>query len=309
MNRCRRLVRCLIALVILGAANVAPGPESAWGQTPATGLLTLRTLNIRRPGLWDARNIRPAGIDRLPTAEPGGPIKSRLALWTIAMGGAGYLAYEQSQASWGTSNGRFHFKDDLRDGLALSDETSHLFAAYELTRALHTGYRWTGLSPAAARRLAALHAWVWTFLVEYPIDAYNPTQGFGASDLVFNTAGVLAAYQRTRGDGPHWWDIKISVKPSFFEGDSRFIAHSNEQYDDYVYWFTVRPFSRRTIPLWLGAGYSTTHRAHPAIDKELQLAIGTTLPDLAGAISPAAARTLRPLDFFFFNIGGKIVWR
>ena len=235
--------------------------------------------------------------------------KNRLAVWGGVNAFAGYLAYEQSQASWGLSNGQFHFKDDLHDGLALSDETSHLFAAYELTRALTTGYAWTGLSSTGARRAAAVHAWMWTFLVEYPIDAYNPGQGFGASDLAFNTVGVLAAYHHTRPGPPPRWDLKISVKRSFFSGESRFIAHSNEQYDDYIYWLTVRPVRHRYIPLWIGAGYSTTHRDWLQLDKELHVAVGTTVEDLVGMIDSDAARYLRPLNFFFLNIGTNFVWK
>ncbi len=235
--------------------------------------------------------------------------KNRMGVWGGFTATAGYLAYQQSQASWGVSNGQFHFKNELYDGLALSDETSHLFAAYELTRALRTGYAWTGLSPTAARRLAAAHAWLWTFFVEYPIDAYNPTQGFGTSDLAFNTLGVLAAYHHTRPGLRPWWDIKISVKESFFDGENRFIAHSNEQYDDYVYWLTVRPTRQRYLPVWIGAGYSTTHGQWPQIDKELHLAVGTTVEDLAAIINEDAALFLRPLNFFFLNVGTKIVWK
>jgi hypothetical protein len=135
------------------------------------------------------------------TTERTGVNRDRMLAWGGLVAGAGYVAYEQSQASWGLSNGKFHFKDDLRDGLAMSDEASHLFAAYYLTRALHIGYDWTGLSSTQARRLAAAHAWVWMFLVEYPIDALNPTQGFGVSDVAFNTVGVIAGYQQTRSRG------------------------------------------------------------------------------------------------------------
>jgi hypothetical protein len=247
--------------------------------------------------------VEPASLRLSPLS------KNRLVVWGGVNALACYLAYEQSQASWGVSNGQFHFKDDLHDGLALSDETSHLFAAYELTRVLYGGYAWTGMSPTAARRVAAMHAWMWTFLVEYPIDAYNPTQGFGASDLAFNTIGVLAAYHHTRTGPPPRWDLKISVKRSFFAGENRFIAHSNEQYDDYIYWLTVRPLRHRYIPLWLGAGYSTTHRDWPQLDKELHLAIGTTLEDLVGVIDADAARYVRPFNFFFLNIGSKFVWK
>ncbi len=296
----------IIATLLLPAS--ARSAEPSWLMSPGQ-LVTMTTMDLRRPISNRLTTISPMMGE--PTSGMDGAefSRNRLAIWGGVVAGAGYLAYEQSQASWGLSNGKFHFKDELNDGLALSDETSHLFAAYHLTRALKTGYSWTGMSSTAARRMAAAHAWVWTFLVEYPIDALNPTQGFGASDLAFNTVGVLAAYQHTRPGPSPWWDVKISVKKSYFAGESRFIAHSNKQYDDYVYWLTVRPTRNRYIPLWVGAGYSTTHREWPRIDKELHLAVGTTVEELARVLSEDAARFLRPLNFFYLNIGSKFVWR
>lgn len=297
----------LIALLLaIPVATHAAGPEAL--SAPAQ-LISMSTLELRRPAV-NQSPIKPAAIlNGIPTFEAAQLNKNRLIIWGTVTAGAGYLAYEQSQASWGVSNGQFHFKDDLHDGLALSDETSHLFAAYHLTRALNTGYAWTGMSATASRRLAAAHAWVWTFLVEYPIDAFNPTQGFGTSDVVFNTVGVLAAYQNTRPGPRPWWDVKISVKKSFFAGEDRFIAHSNEQYDDYIYWLTARPVRHRYVPFWIGAGYSTTHGEWPQLDKELHLAVGTTVEDLATLINEDAGKFLRPLNFFFLNIGTKVVWK
>lgn len=297
----------IVVIVLIGSATALHADMSS-PSLPAP-FTVLKTLELRHPDRSVPQTAHLPVNLQTPEFEIPGFNKSRMAVWGGVTATAGYLAYEQSQASWGVSNGQFHFKDDLRDGLAMSDETSHLFAAYELTRALHMGYAWTGLSSTAARRVAAVHAWLWTFFVEYPIDAYNPTQGFGASDLAFNTAGVLAAYQQTRPGQTPWWDIKISVKRSFFEGESRFIAHSNEQYDDYVYWLTVRPTRHRYIPLWVGTGYATTHGGWPQIDKELHLAIGTTIEDLAAMVDQDAAQYLRPLNFFFLNLGTKIVWR
>jgi hypothetical protein len=234
---------------------------------------------------------------------------TRSVIWGGVSLAAAIAAYDQSQATWGESNGKFHFKDDLGgDGMALSDETSHLFAAYRLTQVIDAGYRWIGTSPEAARRLAAAEAWLLMFAVEYPVDAYNPTQGFGVSDLLFNTAGVLAAYHRSSQTRPRW-DVKMSVKPQFFDGSARVIAHTDKQYDDYIYWLTVRPTSNRNIPLLLGAGYSTTHHAGGGVTKELHLGVGTTLEEIGGLFGERTARYLRPLNFFFFNIGSKITWR
>jgi hypothetical protein len=76
-----------------------------------------------------------------------------------------------------------------------------------------------------------------------------------------------------------------------------------------VYWLTVRPTRNRYVPLWVGAGYSTTHRELQELDKELHLAVGTTIEDLATVVSEDAGRFLRPLNFFYLNIGTKVVWK
>jgi hypothetical protein len=250
-------------------------------------------------------------LGRRSTGGLEGPKLSlrRTAAWGGANLAAMWAAYKQSQTSWGESNGKFHFKDDFKgDGMAMSDEVSHLFAAYRLMQVLDAGYRWIGASPRAARRWAAVEAWLWTFAIEYPIDAYNPSQGFGVSDLLFNTAGVLAAYHRSGQQRPRW-DVKISVKRQFFDGNARVIAHTNKQYDDYIYWLTVRPSFNRCLPFLLGAGYSTTHPAGGGITKELHLAVGTTLEEIGGIFGERTARYLRPLNVFFFNFGTKISWR
>ena len=232
----------------------------------------------------------------------------RFVLWGTANAGAAVIAYRQSQAAWGASSGKFHFKDDWRgDGLALSDEFSHLFASYRLSQVVYSGYSWTGVGADRARRLAAIEAWAWMFLVEFPIDAFNPEQGFGVSDLVFNTAGVIAAYARGHDTAPRW-DIKISVKRSFLEGRSRLIAYTNAQYDDYIYWLTIRPVRHLGLPQ-IGVGYSTAHDARPGIIKELRLGVGYSLDQVGELLGRRAARLLRPFNFFFFNLNVPIRWR
>jgi hypothetical protein len=307
MTRPRTTIAALAILTGLSVAALCQAEPIGEPSSPEMGLFAMEIADLRHPTFsFDQIEIAPTW-DLRPTNGRSVSLK-RAVLWGGITAGAGYYAFEQSQASWGGSTGKFHFKDDLHDGLALTDEASHLFTSYQLTRALYTGYSWTGLSSTAARRLAAAHAWLWAFSVEYPVDAYNPTQGFGVSDLVANTLGVLAAYQHTK-PSPDWWDIKISVKNSFFADGSRLVANTNEQYDAFIYWLTVRPSRSRYVPVWLGAGYSTTHHEWPRIDKELHLGIGTTVGDMVGLISPSAARYLRPANALFLNLSTKIAWR
>lgn len=289
------------AVTVRSSTEATGRDESLWGESITDYEQPDRRLSPRRS---------PSPVIGTAERPAQNPIQlDRALLWGTTNIAAMVAAYRQSQSAWGESTGKFHFKHDWKgDGMAMSDEVSHLFAAYRLHQVLNAGHRWTGMNESAARRLATLESWLWTSAVEYPIDAYNPDQGFGVSDLLFNTAGVIAAHVRSTQDAPRW-DVKISVKPSFFNGQSRIIAHSNKQYDDYIYWATYRPSDNRFVPIHFGLGYSTHHEPNSRIAKQLHLGIGTTLDDLGGMIHESIGRYLRPLNVFYFNINGKIVWR
>lgn len=305
-------VWCIYPAGVCRAESIAEELAFSTASSPDLRLLPYRSATAVDDGSpWRSSPVglgTPAGM--ASRAVNGSTIHwERAFAWAGSNAAAMVIAYRQSQAVWGESRGKFHFKDDLRgDGMAFNDEVSHLFAAYRLTGALNAGYRWIGMEPESARRASALEAWLWTFAVEFPIDAYNPDQGFGVSDLVANTIGVLAAHQRA-GQADPLWDVKLSVKPSFFNGRSRVIAHTNQQYDDYIYWLTVRPVRSRWIPLTVGVGYSTTHGEYPKLTKEIHIGLGTSLDRVAALIDPSLARYLQPLNFYFFNLGGKIAWR
>ncbi|MBI5868471.1 MAG: DUF2279 domain-containing protein [candidate division Zixibacteria bacterium] len=284
-------------------------PVPDWPQTMAAALASES----------DEPILSSPGVAALPKSGPFpaagdsklGPLpgRGRFLLWTGFSAAACVEAFRQSQASWGASKGRFHFKADFKgDGLAMTDEVSHLLVAYRLSRVIEGGYRWSGMDARQARLWGSTEAWFLTFLVEYPIDAYNPQQGFGVSDLIFNTIGAAAAYAHSAIANPRW-DIKVSVKPRFFNGDGRIVAYNDRQYDDFVYWITYRPIQNRYVPLLFGAGYSTTHATAREPIKELRLGVGTTLEELGALIGPRTERFLRPLNFFFFNLAAKVSWR
>jgi len=239
----------------------------------------------------------------------GGTRLNRLLLWSGFSAAAAVEAFRQSQAAWGASNGKFHIKpDSKRDGLAMTDEASHMLIAYRLSQFIESGYRWSGVEAKRARLWGSAEAWFLTFLVEYPIDAYNPQQGLGVSDLLFNTMGALAAYGHSAAANPRW-DIKVSVKPQFFNGSGRVIAYNTKQYDDFIYWVTYRPVPARYVPLLAGLGYSTSHERGGNPTKELRLGVGTTLEEIGAMIGSRTEQFLRPLNFFFFNLAAKITWR
>lgn len=284
-------------------------PQVAWiAPAPVRLASEMSDVSFSPEGLRDLTGPRRIGPE-FSSPRLGGLRPNRLLLWGGFSAAAMVEAFRQSQAAWGSSNGKFHIKADFRgDGLAMTDEASHMLAAYRLSGLIESGYRWSGIEPSHARRLAFAETWLLTFLVEFPIDAYNPEQGFGVSDLLFNTLGTIAAYGHSAARSPRW-DLKVSVKPSFFNGTGRVIAYNNKQYDDFLYWITYRPLRARYIPLLIGAGYSTSHHGGSDPTKELRLGIGTTLSEIGGLVGPQTQRLLRPLDFFFFNLATKFSWR
>jgi hypothetical protein len=245
---------------------------------------------------------------------PENPAYSRLALWGGLSLAQGLVACNKTFALWGKPDGRFHFKDELRgDHLALSDEASHLLIAYKLAQLTRQGYRWCGLPATAAMRAGAIQAAIYMTFVEFPLDAYNPAQGLGLTDLLADFAGIGLAWYRAGRENPRW-DLKVSVKSDFFAGNSRLLAHTNKQYDDFIYWLTYRLSENRYNPLVVGLGYSTHHPPgnppdHIPVQKELYFRIGTSLSEIGRIFGRRTERLLAPGEVYFFNIGPRVRWR
>jgi hypothetical protein len=255
----------------------------------------------------------PSFISRA-VAPAHGPVSSRLALWGGLSLAQGLLAYQKTIEIWGKPTGEFHIKNDLAgDYLALSDEISHLLISYKLAQLTRQGFRWSGLSPAAAARAGALQAAVYMVFVEFPMDAYNPDQGFGLSDILADFAGVGLAWYRAGVKNPRW-DLKVSVKSQFFAGNSRLLAHNSKQYDDFIYWLTYRISDNRYNPLVVGLGYSTHHPPGTPpesipVDKQIYFRLGTSLSEIGRMFGRTAERLLSPAELYFFGVGPQTGWR
>ncbi len=118
--------------------------------------------------------------------------------------------YGATQRTWGQSRGRFHVKDDWTgDSLSQNDEASHLFFGYTLTRTFSGQWRWGGMPPRRSRTVGAAESAVALTLVEV-LDAFNPAQGLGISDLLFDYTGVGAGLWTL--SHPVDWTIRTSVK-------------------------------------------------------------------------------------------------
>lgn len=256
-----------------------------------------------------ARKSPPGSFFRRAVTPPDHPAALRLGIWAALSIAEGLAAYEKTIEVWGKPSGKFHLKRDaVGDRMALTDEASHLFIAYKLTQAARLGYRWSGLSPSTAVRAGAIQAGLYMLAVEFPLDAYNPAQGFGISDFIADLVGVGLAWYRAGRSEPRW-DLKISVKSQFFRGDHRLIAHTDKQYDDYIYWLTYRVSAHRYDPLVVGIGYSTHHAFGQPPNKELHFCLGTSFSEIGRMIGRRTELALSPAELYFWGIGPRVHWR
>ncbi len=215
-------------------------------------------------------------------------------------GAGGALLYVETQRTWGHSRGRFHVKSDWTgDGLSQNDEVSHLFFGYTLTRTLSAHWRWSGMPPSRARTVGAVESAFVLTMVE-ALDAFNPTQGLGIGDLLFDYAGVGAGLWTLSHSAD--WGIRTSLKAPAKVG---LFAETVRQSDNYVFWVTYRPPLRwgPKQPVSVGAGHSARRGPDGVTPvRELHFGIGTTLPDIVRTFSPHAARYVGVLDFYYFNL-------
>ncbi|MFH2056187.1 MAG: hypothetical protein ABIJ61_09540 [bacterium] len=208
----------------------------------------------------------------------------------------GTAAYFYFTDVWGKPTGKFHFKDDTHDNLALTDEVSHMFASYQIAEGSRWLFRLLGMPQDKIEKYALLEAVLITTFIEFPLDAFNPGQGVGVSDLLFNSAGVGLSYLRHHGAAQ--FDMKFSLKRSPLEFENKFLASDAAEFDNFIWWGVWKPRH-----LWFGFGYSTNHyRADGLVEKEFYLGAGTTLHDLLNIVSPRAAKRLKALDTFFLNL-------
>jgi hypothetical protein len=230
---------------------------------------------------------------------------NRKRAWGLGTANAGtiFFGFKQAIESWGKTKGGFHMKGDWKgDNLAQIDELSHFMWGYKMTQFLFSAYRWAGFSPKASRVISVSQTAFILSLVEYPIDAYNPKQGLGISDLVFDYLGIGFACMKTRC---HWledFDVKISSRKNILLGNQPVFAQSYEQFDNFIYWLTYR--TKLFLPgkvLCFGLGYGVTHRDGKA-ERHILGGIGLSLPDCAALLGEKFGTRLKFLEIFYPNL-------
>jgi hypothetical protein len=233
------------------------------------------------------------GPDEPDSAEQSSHLHRNLILGNLIVGSAAYVYLSNT---WGTPDGKFHLKRDIDDNLAMTDEISHAFVSYRLTQGCAWLFRVFKMPESKVEKYSIIEAALVTTLVEFPLDAYNPDQGFGVSDLIFNWIGISFAYFKQHG--LESFDLKFAVKRSPLEFDNKLLANKNAEFDNFVWWATWKPKY-----LWLGLGYSTNHsRPGGLVESEYYLGVGTTLYDVLNLVDGTWADRLKVLDTYFLNI-------
>ncbi len=250
------------------------------------------SLSDERLGFFDS----PAGDSTILLTE-------RIGVSLILAGSATYLTFSHMDEVWGRDTGNFHFKTDFTgDGLYLNDEISHMIISYKLAQASFGLSKWTGVSRKYSYWLGAVMAFLWMTGVEFPIDAYNPKQGFGISDFIFNNMGIALALLRESSEYSKRFDLKLSYA-DLANYPSTIVAWNKEEYNNFEYWLTWQPYPEK-MPINVGLGYSTQWRDKEArtLKPEFLIGAGISLADLQPIIGKRWARKLDVLGFYNFNL-------
>jgi hypothetical protein len=234
-------------------------------------------------------------------------IKNKRA-WLLGTANAGVVFYgfKQAIATWGESKGKFHFKDDWGgDHLAQIDEMSHFLWGYKMTQFIFWSYRWAGFSSKASQIISVSQSAFILTLVEYPIDAYNPEQGLGVSDLIFDYTGIGLAYLKQRCSWLEDVDVKISSRKNILLGNQPVFAQTYEEFDNFIYWLTYRAsLSLPQRAFCFGMGYGVTHQQGKP-KREFLAGIGLSLPDFLSLFHKKLGQRLRFLEIYYPNLNIK----
>ena len=113
-------------------------------------------------------------------------------------------------------------------------------------------FRALKVQPEKANRLAALQTVLILTLIEFPMDAYNPSQGMGLTDLAADYAGV--GWGLLKKEHPNNFDMKFCVKQPPWKFKHKLLASDNAEFDNFIWWGVWKPKY-----VWTGIGYSTNH--------------------------------------------------
>ncbi|MCI0531254.1 MAG: hypothetical protein L0Y74_04830 [candidate division Zixibacteria bacterium] len=290
----------LSVILILGLL-IQPALAQTDLGNPSSDPLPASALLTESP---DSLQLNPHSLSGLPTGNRN--FKGRR--WIFAAGNAAALGlgYIWSQNAWGSSAGKFHWKNDWTgDNLAQNDEISHLVICFNISRYLRPVYNWLGVSPERSALYSSLHTATIGTLVEYPIDAHNPLQGLGVSDLIADYAGSVLALGQYHFPALDDFYLKSSFKQAPWNSNENILAGKLEEFDNEIFWLTYKLKFKRMDFLHAGFGYSTNHHT-VKVQREYYIGLGTTIPEMINILSPKLARILLPLDLFYLELHQRL---
>ncbi|HHS50482.1 MAG TPA: DUF2279 domain-containing protein [candidate division Zixibacteria bacterium] len=276
----------IILLFVAGAALSAPDSLDTIAQSPVY--------------------LRPLALRHHSAPQPE-IVPWRLAVFGTITAGAVGLCFSRMEDWWGAGKDvPFHFKQDDwgNDNLAQTDEISHALVSYKIAQAGMGLSRWSGLTPGTSRIVGGSISLSIMFGVEM-VDAYNPYQGFGVSDMIFNTIGVAFAVARDRWpEHLGMFDLRLSIK-STEDMSSEIIAKTMAENFNYIYWLTVSPV--RDYPVHFGLGYSANYDNPERIaEREIYLGFGTSIAEIAGIFDPRWRQRLDIYSFYDFTFSFRV---
>ncbi len=159
----------------------------------------------------------------------------------------------------------FHLFNDGTNWMQM-DKVGHAYTAYQLCRAEHAAWTWTGLSNKRSALLSSGIAWTYQLSVEL-MDGYSQEWGFSVPDLVANTAGVGLFLGQQLGYGEQHYYLKYCYKPSPYAALRPNTLGSDlpekllKDYNAQSYWLSFSPriaINQKNWPEWLqlSVGYS-----------------------------------------------------
>ncbi len=172
---------------------------------------------------------------------------------------------ESSSSTWGWKTGDWN-----GDGLVQTDEFSHFQLGQRITEFGYGMSRWCGFRHNTSLWIGASIGLAGTFWVEI-IDAYNPDQGFGVTDMVVDVAGVLFALLRKQSPFVDRFDLRVTFEDLKYIPDNLFMATDFRGYDNAIFWITYQP--DKDLPFDVCLGYSSD-RDYPSKVPRRELFIG-----------------------------------
>ena len=204
-------------------------------------IMIILSSNIFAGEIDTTLNIRPLRLG-LCTAFSVGGVAFASSEFTKAWG-------ESSSSKWGWKTGDYN-----GDGLLQTDEIGHFQLGQLLTEFGYGMATWSGLNHKTGLWIGGGLSFGVLLWVEI-IDAYNPSQGFGVTDIFADLAGILFAVMKKNSKFADRFDLRVTFEDLKVVPNNLLLPTTFAEYDNYIFWLTYQP--HEDIPVDICLGYST----------------------------------------------------